>query len=90
MVRMASYKTGPGKVAGTVPRSVLCPLICEHCFEALGIVGGEPGLTGLSVDTVGGLWPDMAVAVGRHDRLHAAAVRATENSSPLLVATGGN
>jgi hypothetical protein len=90
MVWMASYKTGPGKVAGTVPRTVLCPLICEHCFEALGIVRGESGLTGLSMDTVGGLWPDMAAAVGEHDRLHAATVRGTENTSSLLVATGGS
>lgn len=75
---MATYKTGPGKVAGSAHPGALCPLICEHCFEALGIVRGDSGLTGLSANDAGERWPGIAMAVGAHERLHMPAAGDTE------------
>lgn len=66
---VATYRLGPASVRGVPPNlTVLRPLICEVCAEALGNVVSAPEFRGMSAALVGAMWPEMKAAVERHER----------------------
>lgn len=66
---MPTYRLGPASTTQDSSSPPRRPLVCECCFEALGIVRSANDYAGISADLVIASWPEIQGAVVRHERL---------------------